>query len=212
MMLPMQCRRARFSPSMKPLTPSPSHEPLVGKTPARSIDDEAHQAAGDDAGDGEGEHPAHVDPANHAPVDGPPGARAETDADGGTSDTLGGGDGELCLGQTLASLHYRRSVEGRVRRGRTQTRSDDDGDGTAQLHGETTRWGVESDPVTQVLHDVVTISPQTNDESDTTEGPTNMLASDAFHRRGLEGHTRSRWERRTCRQRGARRCSRSRRW
>lgn len=64
--------------------------------PARSVDDESHKAAGDDTGYGEREDPAHVDPGDHAPVDSPPGARAETDADGGTSNALRGGYGELC--------------------------------------------------------------------------------------------------------------------
>lgn len=35
---------------------------LTRVAPARSVDDDAHQAAGDDAGDGEGNEPAHVDP------------------------------------------------------------------------------------------------------------------------------------------------------
>ena len=69
---------------------------LTLKAPARSVDDDAADAARDDTGDGQRHHPAHVDPGNHAPVDRPPGTRAETDTDGGTGDTLGGGDGELC--------------------------------------------------------------------------------------------------------------------
>ena len=64
--------------------------------PARSVDDDTAEAARDDTSDGEGDDPTHVDPGDHAPVDGPPGTRAETDTDGSTSDALSCGDGKLC--------------------------------------------------------------------------------------------------------------------
>lgn len=64
--------------------------------PAGSVDDDAADAARDDTGDGESDDPAHVDPSDHAPVDGAPSTRAKTNADGGTGDTLGGGNGKLC--------------------------------------------------------------------------------------------------------------------
>lgn len=67
--------------------------------PAGGVDDDTADAARDDTGNGEGDDPAHVDPGNHAPVDGAPGARAETDTNGSTSDTLSSGDGELCKGR-----------------------------------------------------------------------------------------------------------------
>lgn len=69
---------------------------LTAVAPARSIDDDAHQAARDDAGHGQSDEPAHVDPAHKAPVDGPPRARAKTDTDGSASDALCSGNRELC--------------------------------------------------------------------------------------------------------------------
>ena len=69
---------------------------LVGEVPARSVDDDTADAARDDTGNGQSDDPSHVDPRNHAPVDRPPGTGAETDTNGGTSDALSGGDGQLC--------------------------------------------------------------------------------------------------------------------
>ena len=54
----------------------------------------AHQAASDDTGNWQRDDPAHVDPRNHPPVDAPPGAAAQADADGGAGDALGGADGQ----------------------------------------------------------------------------------------------------------------------
>ena len=65
------------------------------EAPARGVDDEAHQHTRDQASDGQGDNPTEVDPGDHAPVDGAPCTRAETDADGGAGDALRGGDGEL---------------------------------------------------------------------------------------------------------------------
>lgn len=118
---------------------------LTRVAPARSVDDDAHEAARDDTSDGEGDEPAEVDPADHAPVDGAPGARAETDTDGGTSDALGGRDGKLEAG------------------------GKDDSDGRAKLHGETTGWRLEGEAVTQVPHDVIAISPDAEDEHGSAE-------------------------------------------
>ena len=64
-------------------------------TPARSIDNDTTDTARDDARDRKCDDPAHVNPSDHAPVDRAPCTRAETDTDGGTGDTLGGGHGEL---------------------------------------------------------------------------------------------------------------------
>lgn len=64
--------------------------------PARSVDDNAHQATRNNTSAGEGDDPATVDPEDHTPVNGPPGSRAETDTDSGTRDTLSGGDRKLC--------------------------------------------------------------------------------------------------------------------
>lgn len=65
-------------------------------SPARSVDDEASQDSGEGGGDGQGDDPAHVDPGNHAPVDGAPGAGAQADTDGGAGDALGGRHGKFC--------------------------------------------------------------------------------------------------------------------
>ena len=64
--------------------------------PPWSVDDEGHQAARDDTGTRQGDDPAAVDPADHAPVQGTPVAVAQTDADNGAGDALGGRDGQLC--------------------------------------------------------------------------------------------------------------------
>jgi hypothetical protein len=69
---------------------------LNAHAPAGSIDDDAHQAAGDDTRQGQSDDPAAIDPADHAPVDGAPGARAEADTDGRPRDALRGRDGKLC--------------------------------------------------------------------------------------------------------------------
>ena len=84
--------------SITAITDSYTIKPLSRgrQAPARSVDDDAHQAARNDTGDGEGDDPAEVNPGDHAPVDGAPCAGAETDADGGASDALRGGDRELC--------------------------------------------------------------------------------------------------------------------
>lgn len=71
------------------------------EAPARSVDDESHQATGDDTGHGESDDPAHVDPGDHAPVNSPPGTGAETDADSRASNALRGRDGELYSFQWL---------------------------------------------------------------------------------------------------------------
>lgn len=138
---------------------------LVGVSLSRSIDDDAADASRENAGDGKGDDPAHVDPGNHAPVDTPPGARAKTDTNGGASDALGGGDGELC--RIVVSLLLK--TEAVVVRELTKSGGKDDGDGSSQFHGETTRGRVESQAVTQVAHDVVTISPDTEGNTSTTE-------------------------------------------
>lgn len=69
---------------------------LVGHSPARRIDNNAHETSGNNSGNREGNNPAKVDPCNHAPVDGSPGAVAQAHTDSSTRDTLSGGDGELC--------------------------------------------------------------------------------------------------------------------
>ena len=60
------------------------------------MDDKGHEQARDDAGAGQRDDPAAVDPADHAPVERAPVAVAETDTDDGACDALRGGDGEFC--------------------------------------------------------------------------------------------------------------------
>ena len=52
----------------------------------------------------------------------------------------------------------------------TKTGGHDDSNDGAKLHGETTGRRHKGDAVTQVAHDVVSISPQTNDNTSTTKG------------------------------------------
>lgn len=62
---------------------------LTTVAPARSVDNNTTDAARNNTSNRKGNHPAHVDPGNHAPVNRAPSAGTETDTDGGTSDTLG---------------------------------------------------------------------------------------------------------------------------
>lgn len=57
-----------------------------------------------------------------------------------------------------------------LRKRLTQTCSDDDGNDGAELHGEATGWRDQGDTVTQVAHDVVTIRPETDGNTNTTKG------------------------------------------
>lgn len=82
------------------------------RLPVRGEGDETHQAAGNETGGGDGNDPSEVDPGDHAPVDGSPVTVAETDADNGASDALGGGDGELCLVVSICLLDlFERGVD-----------------------------------------------------------------------------------------------------
>lgn len=90
----------------------------VAGLPAGSVEGETHESSTDETGNGDGHDPGEEEEANSLPVDGPQGAVAETDTDGGTGDAHGGGDGELVLGE------------------------DEDGDGGAEFHGGTTGGGV----------------------------------------------------------------------
>jgi hypothetical protein len=71
-----------------------------------------------------GTYPGEEQETNTLPVDSLEGSVAETDTDGGTGDTHGGGHWQLVL------------------------REDEDGDGGTHFHGGTTRWGVVGDLVT----------------------------------------------------------------
>ena len=120
---------------------------LLGwRRPCWSIDDDTHQATSDDTSNWEGEDPTCVTPGNHSPVESLNITVTESDTHGSSDNALGGGDWEREAG------------------------SHNDCDSGTKLHGETTGWGLESKAVTQVPHDVVTISPETNDNSSTTIG------------------------------------------
>ena len=59
--------------------------------PLRSIDGNSHEAARDNACNRKSDNPVHVNPRSHSPVDSSPVTIAKSDADGCTSNTLGGG-------------------------------------------------------------------------------------------------------------------------
>lgn len=61
------------------------------------VDEESHDTATDETGDGDGHDPGEEQEADSLPVDGFEAAVAETDADGGTGDTHRGGDRKLVL-------------------------------------------------------------------------------------------------------------------
>ncbi|KAI6771380.1 hypothetical protein HG531_009005 [Fusarium graminearum] len=80
----------------------------------RGVESKSHKTSTDKTGDGDGHDPGEDEKENSLPVDSLDAAVAETDTNGGTSDTHGGGDGELVL------------------------REDEDSDGSTHLHGGTT--------------------------------------------------------------------------
>ena len=51
-----------------------------------------------------------------------------------------------------------------------EARGHDDGDDAAHLHGEAARGRLQREAVAQVLHDVVAVRPETDDDADTSEG------------------------------------------
>lgn len=90
----------------------------------RGVESKSHKTSTDKTGDGDGHDPGEDEKENSLPVDSLDAAVAETDTNGGTSDTHGGGDGELVL------------------------REDEDSDGSTHLHGGTTTGRVVGDLVT----------------------------------------------------------------
>ena len=89
----------------------------------RGVEEDAHEDTAEGAGNGDGHDPGDQQEGDSLEVDGLEGAVAETDADGGTGDAHGGGDGEGVL------------------------REDQDGDGGTHLHGATTARRVVGDLV-----------------------------------------------------------------
>lgn len=113
--------------------------------PVRSINEKSKKTSGGSTSDGDGEDPSEEDPSESAVVDGLGSGRDETDTGSGTGDAHGGGDGDTVL------------------------RGEEDGDGGSELHGETTGWGHESELVSELGHDVVTVGGETDDDHSTTE-------------------------------------------
>jgi hypothetical protein len=120
-----------------------------GPTPPRSIDDDSHQTSRDKSGNGEGQQPSRVTPCDHAPVESLVVTVAKSDTHGGSDNALSGRDGKGKAG------------------------GHDDSDSGSELHGESTGGRLESQTVTKVAHDVVSVSPETNDDtsSSVTENP-----------------------------------------
>ncbi|KAJ3536198.1 hypothetical protein NMY22_g6134 [Coprinellus aureogranulatus] len=106
----------------------------------RSVEDDTHKAGGGRRCDGDGHNPAHEDPANCPPIRRPPVTVAKGDTDGGANDAHGGRDGDTVL------------------------RGEDDGDGGAKFHRETTGGRHECDAVSEDGHDVVAVCRETDDE------------------------------------------------
>lgn len=61
---------------------------LDSKAPSWSVNYNAHQAPRNDAGTGQSNHPRHVNPCNHPPIDRPPSATAEAHANRGARNAL----------------------------------------------------------------------------------------------------------------------------
>jgi hypothetical protein len=113
---------------------------LVNLTKLGGVGNDTHEDSGNETSKRDGENPSKVTPGNHSPVDGLDGSVTQTDGDNGTDNALGGGDGQV------------------------ETGGHDGGDGGAKLHGETSRGGLHGHLVTKVGHEVVSVSPQTNDK------------------------------------------------
>lgn len=112
----------------------------------RSVKDNAHDDTGKGTSDRDGHDPGEDEQADTLPVDGLDGAVHETDTDGSTGDTHGGGDGQGELGE------------------------DEDGDGGAHLHRATTAGRVVGDLVAHDAHDVVSVGDETDAEDDGDDG------------------------------------------
>lgn len=119
---------------------------LSGAAKVRSVEQNAHQAATNETGNGNGHEPRENQEEDTLPVDGLESAVAQTDTDGGTGDAHGGGDGKRVLGE------------------------DEDGNGSAQLHGGTTAGRVVGDLVAHDLHDVVAISDEADADGEGHDG------------------------------------------
>jgi hypothetical protein len=118
---------------------------LHTSTPTRRVKHNAHQTSRNDTRRWQCDEPTEVDPRNHAPVDSPPGTVAKTNTDSRTSNALRCRDRQRKLG------------------------SHDNRDSSTEFHGETTRRRVQSDLVTERAHNVVSICPETDDDTRTSE-------------------------------------------
>lgn len=89
-----------------------SPEPLLEEV--RSVDEQTHQTSSKGTNNGDGQDPTQEQETNTLEVDSPQRAVAQTNSDGGTSDTHGGRNRQRVLGE------------------------DEDSDGGTELHGRAT--------------------------------------------------------------------------
>lgn len=111
-----------------------------------SVKEDAHETTREGSGDRDGHDPAHENPSDSSPVGRADITVAKRNANGGTDDAHGGGDGDAKLS------------------------GQDDGDGRGEFHGETAGRGHEGDAVTEDGHDLVTVGGKTDDEHTSSEG------------------------------------------
>lgn len=116
----------------------------IRSLPTWSVDDDTHEDTGNDTSNWEGNEPTGVAPSNHSPVDGPEITVAKSDTNDGTDNALSGGNWN------------------------GETGGHNNSDGGSELHGETTGWRLQSKTVTEIAHNVVSISPETNDQGGST--------------------------------------------
>lgn len=104
-----------------------------------------HKKTGNKTSTRQGNDPSGEDEADLLPVDSLEVEVAERNSNGGTSETLRGGDGE------------------------SETRGEENGDGGAELHAETTGRRDLGDLVAECAHDVVAVEPETDTEEETRD-------------------------------------------
>lgn len=104
----------------------------------RRVQQDTHQDTRDSSCDGNRHDPGEYQEPDSLEVDGSQGTVAETDTDGGTGDTHRSRDGKGVL------------------------REDEYGDGGTHLHRTSSGGGMVGDLVTHDLHDVVTVSDETD--------------------------------------------------
>lgn len=73
------------------------------------------------------------------------------------------------MGSSASLVRIRYVLRSQLRRELTQAGGQDDGDGRAELHGETARGRLQGEAIAQVAHDVVAVGPDTDDEHGTAK-------------------------------------------